>query len=387
MNPIRRLLALSCILCVPSLAAAVPSEPDGPRPQVEVVFCLDTTGSMGGLIEGAKQKIWKISNQIVSGKPTPELKIGLVAYRDRGDAYVTEVTQLTDDLDAIHTKLLGYKADGGGDGPESVNQALHESITKIKWSTDKETLRIVFLVGDAPPHMDYGDDVKYLTTCELARKNGISVNAVQCGGNAECQKVWEEISTKADGRFVRIAQDGGVVAIKTPFDEELAKLNAKMGRSILCFGDGAKMEKDLERKRGVIALPTAPAPAGPGGEAAGIALAGTADRAAYAARSGKVASFDLIDAIKADKVKLEDLKEEQLPEELQKLKPAEREAHLKKIEKEREEIRAQCLALEAKRTKFVAEKMKEKAEESKDGFDEKVLDILRDQAKKAKIKY
>src|SRR5262245_4872243 len=69
------------------------------RPEVEVVFCLDTTGSMSGLIDAAKQKIWAISNQIASGNPTPRVKIGLVAYRDRGDAYVTKITDLTDDLD------------------------------------------------------------------------------------------------------------------------------------------------------------------------------------------------------------------------------------------------------------------------------------------------
>src|SRR5689334_3810456 len=72
------------------------------KPKVEVVFCLDTTGSMGGLIEAAKQKIWSISNQIASGKPTPDLKIGLVAYRDKTDAYITKVFDLTDDLDAVH---------------------------------------------------------------------------------------------------------------------------------------------------------------------------------------------------------------------------------------------------------------------------------------------
>ena len=67
---------------------------------MEVVFCLDTTGSMGGLIEGAKEKIWSICNQIAGGKPTPDLKVGLVAYRDKGDDYVTKVYDLTDDLDA-----------------------------------------------------------------------------------------------------------------------------------------------------------------------------------------------------------------------------------------------------------------------------------------------
>ena len=81
-------------------SADEPTKKAATRPEVEVVFCLDTTGSMGGLINAAKQKIWAISNQIASGKPTPRVKIGLVAYRDRGDAYVTKVIDLTEDLDA-----------------------------------------------------------------------------------------------------------------------------------------------------------------------------------------------------------------------------------------------------------------------------------------------
>src|SRR5262245_38530814 len=109
--------ALAALLGTPSAARAEPM----PKPKVEGVFCLDTTGSMGSLIEAAKQKIWAISNQIASGKPTPELKIGLVAYRDKGDDYITQVTDLTDDLDAIHQKLKTFKAQGGGDAPEHVN--------------------------------------------------------------------------------------------------------------------------------------------------------------------------------------------------------------------------------------------------------------------------
>src|SRR6266498_4936548 len=69
------------------------------KPKVEVVFCLDTTGSMGGLIDAAKQKIWAICNQIAAGNPTPRLRVGLVAFRDRGDDYITKVHDLTDDLD------------------------------------------------------------------------------------------------------------------------------------------------------------------------------------------------------------------------------------------------------------------------------------------------
>src|SRR6476469_7027764 len=189
----RRLLAVSAALALVAPAAAAPKEIKDKKPNVEVVFCLDTTGSMGGLIEGAKQKIWAISNQIVAGRPTPNLKVGLLAYRDRGDAYVTRMTELTDDLDQIYATIKEFKAEGGGDTPESVNQALHESVTRFKWSDDKDTLRIVFLVGDAPPHMDYKDDIKYPETCKIAAGQGIIINTVLCGNDGEAKKHWQEI--------------------------------------------------------------------------------------------------------------------------------------------------------------------------------------------------
>src|SRR5438270_13078738 len=127
------LAALAAFGLTASLSAE-DKQPDVKKPRVEVVFCLDTTGSMGGLLEGAKQKIWSISNQIANGKPTPDLKIGLVAFRDKGDAYVTQVHDLTDDLDAVHAKLKTFEAAGGGDIPEHVNQGLFDSVHKIKWS-------------------------------------------------------------------------------------------------------------------------------------------------------------------------------------------------------------------------------------------------------------
>src|SRR5258708_11456597 len=126
---------------LPAPAADPPSKEK--KPKVEVVFCLDTTGSMGGLIEGAKQKIWSICNQIANGKPTPDLKVGLVAYRDKGDAYVTKVFELTDDLDAIHAHLKGFKADGGGDIPEHVNQALFDAVHGVKLIADASTLKLI----------------------------------------------------------------------------------------------------------------------------------------------------------------------------------------------------------------------------------------------------
>ena len=125
----------------PLFAKTVPTPQSKPR--IEVCFVLDTTGSMGSLIEGAKQKIWSIANEMIGAQPTPELKLGLIGYRDRGDEYVVKSFSLTDDIDAIYGHLREFQAGGGGDAPESVNEALAEAIHKMPWSSDKKVLKII----------------------------------------------------------------------------------------------------------------------------------------------------------------------------------------------------------------------------------------------------
>src|SRR5713101_6100560 len=114
MGKFSKLLCAGLVLAAVSWSLADEPVQKTERPEVEVVFCLDTTGSMSGLIDAAKKKIWAISNQIVSGTPTPKVKVGLLAYRDRGDEYITKIVPLTDDLDAIHSQLMSFRAAGGG---------------------------------------------------------------------------------------------------------------------------------------------------------------------------------------------------------------------------------------------------------------------------------
>ena len=105
--------ALAAVTLLSSLSAHEVTAPA--RPRMEVVFVLDTTGSMSGMIAGAKQKIWAIANKLKSARPTPEIRFGLVGYRDRRDAYVTRVFGLTGNLDEVYTNLYAFEAQGGGD--------------------------------------------------------------------------------------------------------------------------------------------------------------------------------------------------------------------------------------------------------------------------------
>jgi Mg-chelatase subunit ChlD len=366
------LMVLGALAWAGSTRADEPTQKPA-QPEVEVVFCLDTTGSMGGLIDAAKKKIWAISNQIAAGKPTPHLKVGLVAYRDRGDAYITKIIDLTDDLDSIYGHLMSFRAQGGGDFPESVNQALHESVTRIKWSKDKKTLKMIFLVGDAPPHMDYKDDVKYPETCKLAVQNDIIINTVQCGNHAETQKYWKDICHRAEGSYVQIdARGGPVVVVRTPFDDDLAKINAEMARTTLIYGDAKAQKRGEETKAAQLALPDSAA----------------ADRAAFYCNSARGASYDLLECVNKGRVKLEDLKKEQLPPEMQKMTLAEQKAHLKKLDERRTELNQKGVDLDKKRQQYIVKKQAEDLKNAgRDSFDNQVLTILQRQAARNNIRY
>ncbi len=195
------------VTCAPSAPAGmgaigqvpVGRESEKSHPRIEAVFVLDTTGSMSGLINAAKEKIWAIASTLGQSEPAPEIRIGLVGYRDRGDEYITRVTPLSTDLDRVYSDLMAYRAAGGGDGPESVNQALAAAVNDIRWSSDVSTYRVIFLVGDYPPHMDYENDARYPETCRSAGRRGIIINTVQCGTYGPTTPVWREIASLAGG--------------------------------------------------------------------------------------------------------------------------------------------------------------------------------------------
>jgi len=366
---------LACFSLAGSALAAGPIEPaQTPKPRVDVVFVLDTTGSMGGLIQGAKQKIWSIVNEIAKGRPSPEIRLGLVAYRDRGDAYVTQRTELTTDLDAVYERLTALGADGGGDGPESVNQALWEAVHQMAWTPERSALKVIFLVGDAPPHMDYPDDPKYPATCQEAMKKDLIIHTIQCGGHLGTTRYWKEIATLAEGRYMAIAQSGGTLAVVTPYDGRLAELAAALDATYVGYGSAGERKESAKKMESARAIAAEAAP-----EAA-------ASRASYKATSGSMAAKDLLADTAEGRVKLEALKPEELPAEMQKMSPAQRKAFLEKKKAARAKVQAEIKELAKQRDAYVQEQLRV-AGKSGDSFDAKVIESLRAKAGEKGIQY
>ena len=252
------LATVGAVLLYPTIRGNAAVTPPQPRhgiiapigaKRVEVVFVIDTTGSMGGLIHAAKEKIWSIASTLAQAQQAPEISMGLVAYRDRGDAYVTQVVDLNRDLDSMYAKLMDFAADGGGDGPEAVNEALEAAIQRMSWSQDQSTYKVVFLVGDAPPHMDYQDDLKYPQIVAAAAAKGIIVNTIQCGGLSDTVAPWQHIASLGHGRYFTVEQAGSAVAVETPFDSRIATLAAELDSTRLYYGSAeerAAMQSKVE---------------------------------------------------------------------------------------------------------------------------------------------
>ncbi len=373
------LVALSIMAATLSgILAAEPAAPPAARPRVEVVFVLDTTGSMGGLIQAAKEKIWAIANTLASTKPAPDIQMGLVGYRDRGDAYVTKLTDLTDNLDAVYEQLMGFQANGGGDTPESVNQATNEAVTKIKWSTDEKTYRVIFLVGDCPPHMDYPDDAKYPETCKTAAKAGIIINTIQCGSETSTEPVWKEIADRAEGRYFRVEQSGGAILASTPFDTELAELSKELEATRVYYGSEEVLE-EAEKRAEVAGKIHADAPAAAKAARGAFAITETGSRVA--------GMHELVGGIAEGRLKLADVKDEDLPENIRKMSPAEREKFISEQQAKRAKVQARIKDIAAKRQAHIEEEVRKSALQGKRSLDFAIFNCLKEQAGKRGIVY
>lgn len=345
-------------------------------PRVDVVFVLDTTGSMSGLIETAKEKIWSIATTMASAQPTPEIRIGLVAYRDRSDAYVTKVIDLSNDIDSVYAALMDFKADGGGDTPESVNKALYDAVHTMSWSQGEQAYQVIFLVGDAPPHMDY-NEVRYPEIIADALQKGIVINTIQSGDMSTTVGPWTQIASLGNGAYFQVEQSGSAVAYTTPYDEDIAVLSAKLDKTRLYYGS----EEDKAKMAGKVAATEK--------LHASASIATRARRGTFNAAAGGRANLlgenELVDAISSGAVELDDIEPEALPAAMKPMAPAEQRAYVADLAQRRFELKRQIQELAEERGDYLAKKVDE-AGGMKDSLDLKVYEIVKEQASAAGLK-
>jgi hypothetical protein len=355
----------------PSTLLANPVAPADKAKPVDVVICLDTSNSMDGLIDSAKRKLWAIVNDLAKIEPAPTLRVALYSYGnngyDRTKGWVRKDLDLTTDLDEVYKQLNALRTHGGN---EFVARVSRDALTDLKWSDGKDVLRIVFVCGNEPANQD--KEVSLESVASQAKAKGIVINTIYCGSPSKPEAVgWREFAQLCGGKYANIDQDKArtEAVIKTPFDDEIQKLGVSINSTYCWYGakgkDAAANQVAQDKNAGKTSSDAA-----------------TERSVTKATKLYRNAACDLIDRMQIDKdFDLSKIKEEDLPEELKKLKPEERKPYLEKKAAERAEIQKKIADLSGKRAKYIEEeRKKEPKSEADKAFDVALRVILKEQA-------
>jgi len=238
-------------------------------PRIDVAFALDTTGSMGDEIDVVKEKIVDIARNISAGQPRPDVRFGIVAYRDRGDDYVTKTFPFSREIADVQKTLRALSANGGGDEPEAVAEGLYAAVHELQWDFSRDTARMIFLIGDAGPQQ-YPDGKDWRKVTSEAAEKGITISVIGCSGLSPVgERVFEKIAKMADGQMMHLtytrvarAADGRRYSVLNEggktwvADRELSESDWKKG--------GEALAKEGKVRAAATPPPAAAIEAGPG---------------------------------------------------------------------------------------------------------------------------
>ena len=361
---------LSILLLSPTSALHKPTPKDDAKPKVQIALLLDTSNSMDGLIEQAKSQLWKMVNELALTEKdgqSPDIEIALYEYGNDGlnsrEGYIRQVSALTTDLDLISEKLFSLTTNGG---EEYCGWVIGNATAQLEWSKNQGDLKLIIIAGNEP--FDQGPR-DFRESCKTAISHGIQINTIFCGNYEEGVRThWKKGADLADGLYFNIDPNAEVVYIPTPYDDEILRLNEELNKTYIYYGaHGKEMSARQEAQDA---------------NAASMGQANMASRASFKAKKQyNNAEWDMVDAMEEDPALLEEVADEQLPEEMQGMSLEEREAYVKEMAEKREKIRAQILELDQKARAYRAEKEREMNEE-KDAntLDAVMLKALRQQA-------
>ncbi len=170
--------------------------------QLDIMFLIDATGSMADEINQLKENIRAIAAQIDALPAQPNVRFGMVTYRDREDEYLYNVTDFTSNVEQFAAALANVEAAGGGDYPEDLNEALSRAIHQPEWRVEN-SVSLIFLVADAPPHLDYGQQNHYGVEVLEAAKRGIKIFPIASSGlDSQGEYVFRQLAQISAGRFI-----------------------------------------------------------------------------------------------------------------------------------------------------------------------------------------
>lgn len=361
-------------LQAPALDESKPVEKK-PEPRIQMAILLDTSSSMDGLIDQAKSQLWKIVNEFVTmkrdGRP-PVLEVALYEYGKSElpseESFLRMILPLTTDLDKVSQELFALTTNGGD---EYCGTVIEQAVQKLQWSKNPEDLKTIFIAGNEP--FTQGS-VDYRASCKAAIAHGVMVNTIFCGPHQQgIDTQWKDGALLADGSYISIDQNMVVEHIAAPQDKAIAELGEALNETYIPFGAAGAA--------GVSNQEAQDSNASSWGRGSMVQRAKTKASGQYSNTA-----WDLVDAVEQETVKIEDVETEELPEVMQKMSVEDRKKFVVTQLGERKRIQKKIMDLDKERSKFVAEKRKEKAETAESTFDEAVIESIQRMAEKQNFK-
>ena len=175
---------------------------------LDLLFLIDATGSMDDEINAIQTTIFDVAARIDNLPERPDVRYGMVTYRDRGDQFISRNYDFVNNVDAFSRNLSSVQAQGGGDYPESLNEGLHNALHDVEWRSD-DAVRLIFLVADAPPHLDYRQDFDYALEMETAARSAIKIFPIASSGlDDQGEYIFRQLAQFTQGRFIFLTYDG-----------------------------------------------------------------------------------------------------------------------------------------------------------------------------------
>ena len=321
--------------------------------KVQIALLLDTSNSMDGLINQAKAQLWDIVNEFTyarcGNQIRPRLEIALYQYGNNDlasrEGYIQQVLGFSTDLDEISETLFSLTTNGG---EEYCGQVIHTSLSQLDWGKDPDHLRLIFIAGNEPftqGKLDYRDAISQ------AKEMDVVVNTIFCGDYHQgIQTQWQKGALMAGGEYMAIDHNKQVVHVNTPYDEVIIKLNKRLNKTYISYGNAgaARAAKQSAQDENAAVL----------AEEVAVKRAVSKSSAYYSN-----AEWDLVDAADEEDFDVGNIEREYLPAELQSKSDKELEAYVAEKKKERIKIQEEIKSLNAKRQKYISAKSAEESGE------------------------
>lgn len=329
---------------VSSFDRPVPSR----KTRIQVAILLDTSGSMEGLIEQAKSRLWNIVNSLSTLRfqgQQPQIEIALYEYGNDGipasNQYVRMISPLTTDLDLISEKLFAMRTNGG---EEYCGAAIRKATQQLEWSDSRNDIRLIYIAGNEP--FTQGS-ISYKDAIMLSNNKQISTNTIYCGDYTEGLRTsWQDGASRGNGEYFNINSNEKIRFVATPYDQEIEQYNDRLNSTYVQYGASGATKKDMQMTQDRNAATV--------NQSLKVERSISKSKAAYTNQS-----WDLVDRMKTDKGAVKTLEKKYLPKELDGKSEAEIEAYVAAKTKEREAYQEKINTLAKQRQAYIDKKTAE----------------------------